>query len=148
MLRRLDERHLPTQATHNLCELDTSRSASEHDQPFGHSLHRGRLVRAPDTIELSQAGNRGDDRVSAIGKDDVVGGVPSVIDLDHSRPGEATAATQQGDPTVGQPLRSFGIGVVRDHEVAPIKRRLHIHLSASSSLACAVHRLPRTQQCL
>ena len=142
----LDERHLPAQTTHDLCELDTGRPASEHDQPSGHGLHPGRLVRAPDAVELSQAGNRGDDRIGAGGQDDMVGGVAHAVDLDHSRPGEATATAQQVDPSVRQPLRSCSVGVVRDHEVAPIKRRLHVDVSLGARLTRAVHRLPGAQQ--
>ncbi len=33
---RLDERHLTAQTSHDLCELDTGRPTSEHDQPSGH----------------------------------------------------------------------------------------------------------------
>ena len=106
-LGRLDEHHLPAQTTHDLCKLDTGRPTSEHDQPSGHGLHPGRLVRAPDAVELSQAGNRGNDRIGAIGKDDVVGGVAHAFDLDHSRPGEATAyraaSRSLGPPATSQP---------------------------------------------
>ncbi len=90
----LHERHLPAQTTHDLSKLDTGRSSSEHDQPSGHRLHPGRLVRAPDAVELSQAGNRGDDRIGTGRQDYVVGGVTHVFDLDHSRPGEATGPAQ------------------------------------------------------
>ena len=105
VLGRLDERHLAAQTTHDLCELDTGRPASEHEQPSGHGLHPGRLVRAPDAVELSQAGNRRDDRIGAIGKHDVLGGVAHAVDLDHSRPGEATATAQQGR-SLGPPATS------------------------------------------
>jgi hypothetical protein len=74
-LGRLDDRHLAAQTTHDLCELDTGRPTSEHDQPSGHGLHPGRLVGAPDAVELSQAGHGRDDRIGAVGQDDVVGGV-------------------------------------------------------------------------
>jgi hypothetical protein len=142
----LDERHLPAETTHDLSKLHTGRPSSEHDQPSGHGLHSGRLVRAPDAVELSQAGNRRNDRIGTIGQDDVVGGVAHAVDLDHSRPGEATATAQQVDPSIRQPLCSRSVGVVRDHEVAPIKRRLHVDFSLGTRLKRAVHRLPRAQQ--
>ena len=148
VLRRLDEHHLPAQTTHDLSKLDAGRPTSQHDQPSGHGLHPGRFVRAPDAVELSQAGDWRDDRIGAIGKDDLVGGVAHAFDLDHSCPGEATATAtaQQRNPSVRQPLRGSGVGVVRDHDVAPIKRRLHLDFGRGGRLTRAVHRLPRAQQ--
>jgi hypothetical protein len=146
VIGRLDEGYLTTQTTHDLCELDSGRPPSEHDQPFGHSRHRGRLVGAPDAVELSQAWDRGDDRIGTSGQDDMIGGVAHAFDLDHSCPGEVAATAQQGDPSVRQPLRSRSVGVVRDHEVAPIKRRLHVDVSLGARLTRALHRLPWAQQ--
>ena len=142
----LDEYHLTAKTTDHLGELDTGRATSEYDQSSRHGLHPGRLVRAPDALELSQAWHRRNERVGAVGKHDVVGRVANAIDLDHPCPGETTVTSHQGDPPVRQPLRSSGIGVVRDQEVAPIKRRLHIHLSGRRGLACVVHGLARTEQ--
>ena len=146
LLARLDERHLATQTTHDLSKLDTSRPTSEHDQPPGDDLHAGRLVRAPDPVELPQTRNRGNDPIGTIGKDDVVRAIAHAIDLNHPCPREAAATAQQGDPPVRQPPCRPAIGVAGDHEVAPIQRRLHIDLSSGARLPRAMHRLPRTQQ--
>ena len=113
-LGAFDERHLSTQAARRLGELDAGRPTSEHEQSSRHGLHPGGLVRAPDALELSEAGNRRYERIGAVGEDDVLGCVTNAVDLDGSGPGEAAAAAQQRDPPVSQPLRSRGIGVVGD----------------------------------
>ena len=43
------------------------------------------LAVRPDAVELAQARDRRDDRVGAVGEDDVLGGVAHAVDLDHAR---------------------------------------------------------------
>ena len=49
-------------------------------------------------------------------------------------------------PLLGQPALLPGVGVVRDHEVAPGERRLDVDLGARRRLARPVHRLAGPQQ--
>jgi hypothetical protein len=59
------------------------------------------------------------------------------------RAGRCRAADRCLDPPASAPA---GIGVVRDHEVAPGKRRLDVDLGARGRLACPTDRLARQQQ--
>ena len=127
-------------------ELDAGRAAAEHHQSLGHGLHPGRLVRSPDAVELCQAGHRGNERVGAVGEDDMLGGVGHAVDLDHPGSGEAAAPAQQRDLVVGQPLGGPGVGVVGDHEVAPLQRGSHVDLGGRRCLASAVHRFAGAKQ--
>jgi hypothetical protein len=74
------------------------------------------------------------------------GGVSHAIDLDHARPDKPAAAVQQVDPLARQPAFLAGVGVVRDHEVPPGKRRPGVDLRAGRRLARGVHRLAGAQQ--
>ena len=55
------------------------------------------------------------------------GGTPSTSTTPV--PARRPVAAQQVDPSVGQPALLAGVGVVRDHEVAPGQRRLHVDLA-------------------
>ena len=61
------------------------------------------LAVRPDAVELAQARDRRHERFGAGRQDDVPGGVPHPVDLDHARPGEPAAAAQQVDAVVLQP---------------------------------------------
>ena len=49
-------------------------------------------------------------------------------------------------PAFGQPALLAGVGVVRDHEVAPGERRLDVDLRGRRRVARGVHRLAGAQQ--
>ena len=106
----------------------------------------GRLAVGPDALELAQARDRRNDRIGAVGQDDVIGGVAHAVDLDHAWAGQSAAAAQQVDAVVGQPALLSGVGVVRDHEVTPRERRLDVDLGARRCLARALHSLAGAQQ--
>ena len=84
VLGPLDKRHLATEATHDLRQLDAGGSAAEHEQPPRDGLHAGRLACAPDAFELAQARDRRNDRIGAGCDDDVLGRVAHTVDLDHA----------------------------------------------------------------
>ncbi len=68
------------------------------------------------------------------------------VDVDHSGPGEFASAAQQVNALVRQPAFLTGVGVVRDHEVAPGKRLAHVHLRAGRGLARLMDSLAGAQQ--
>ena len=103
-----------------------------------------RLVQTP--VELAQARDGRHDRIRAGRHDDVPGGVAHAVDLDHARPGQPAGAAQQVDALARQPALLAGVGVVRDHEVAPGQRRLDVDLRGGRRLARALHRLAGAQQ--
>src|SRR5207244_5071216 len=76
----------------------------------------------------------------------VVAGGAHALDLDGARAGDPASAAQQVDAMIGQPALLPGIGVVRDHEVTPCKRRLDIDLGARGRLSRPMNRLARPQQ--
>ena len=127
----LDEHHLAAEAANGLRHLDADRPAAEHEQPARDGLHAGHLAVGPDAVELAQARHRRDDRVGAGRHDDVLGGVADAVDLDHARPGQPAAAAQQVDAVLGEPALLAGVGVVRDHVVAPGERRRDVDLARS-----------------
>jgi hypothetical protein len=100
-----------------------------------------RLVQTPSSSR--SPGTGGTDWIGAVREDHVVGGVAHAVDLDDTRTGEPASAAQQVDAVIGQPALLSGIGVVRDHEVTPGKRRLDIDLGARGRLARPVDRLAR-----
>ncbi len=131
VLGPVDDRHLAAEAAHGLRHLDADRPAAEDQQPPRDGLHAGHLAVGPDAVELAQARDRRHDRIGAVREHDVVGGVAHAVDLDHPGAGEPAAAAQQVDAVVGEPALLAGVGVVRDHEVAPGERRLDVDLRAS-----------------
>ena len=50
MVGPLHERHRAAAATYHVRQLEPGRPSAEHEQPFGHGLHAGRAVRAPDAL--------------------------------------------------------------------------------------------------
>ncbi len=148
MVASVDQNHLATEPAYGLGHLHADRPAAEDEQSAGHRLHRGGLAVGPHAVELAQPGNRRDDRVGAVREHDMVGGVAYAVDLHGPDAGEPTAAAEQGDVVVGQPLLLAGIGVVGDHEVPPRQRPLDVDLGRRERLAGAVDRFPGTQQCL
>ena len=136
----LDERDLAAEAAHGLRQLDADRAAAEHEQPPRDGLHAGRLAVRPDAVELAQARDRRHERLGAVREHDVLGGVADAVDLDRADAGEPAAAAQQVDAVVGEPALLAGVGVVRDHEVAPGERRRRRRpprCAAASFAACA-----------
>jgi hypothetical protein len=146
VLGHVGDCRLAAQATHGLGHLHADRPTAEHEQATRDGLHARHLAVRPDAIELAESRDGRHDRIGAIRQDDVFGGVAHAVDLDHARPGEPTAAAQQRDPRTRQPALLAGIGVVRDHEVTPGKRRLDVDLRARRRLAGGVYRLPGPQQ--
>ena len=143
---RLDQGHLAAQAAHGLRHLGADRAAAEDEQPPRDGLHAGHLAVGPGPFQLTQPGDGRHHRVGPGRHDHVPGGVPHAVDLDHARPGEPPRPAQQVDALVRQPALLPGVGVVRDHEVTPGKRRRHVDLRAGADLACALHRLAGAQQ--
>ncbi len=142
----LDDHHLAAETADDLRELDPGRPAAEHEQAARHDLHAGRLAGAPDALKLSQPRDRGHEVIRAGRHDDVLGGVPDPVDLDHAGAGQPPRAPQQGDAAAGEPVLLPGVGPVRHHVVAPGQRVLNVDLGGGARLARAVHRLARAQQ--
>src|SRR5262249_25606263 len=140
----LDDRHLPAETADRLRQLYADRPTAQDQQPARDLLHPRRLSIRPDALELAQSGNRWNDRVSAICKDDVLGGVAHALDLDRTGPPEPAAAAEQVDAVVRQPALLAGVGVVRDHEVPPGERGLDIDLRGRSGVAGGLRRLARS----
>ena len=103
-----------------------------------------RFVQIPSSSR--QARNRRHDRIGAGGDDDVLGRIDDAVDLDAAHSGEPAGAADQVDALARQPALLAGVGVVRDHEVAPGQRRLDVDLRARRRLAGRVHGLARAQQ--
>ena len=137
----LDDGDLAAEAAHGLRHLHTDRAAAENQQAPRDRLHAGDLAVGPDALELAQPGDRRHEGIRARGEHDVVGGVAHAVDLDDAHAGEPAAAAKQVDPLVGEPALLTGVGVVRDHGVAPGERRGDIDLGAGRRLARAVHGL-------
>ena len=146
VLGRFDQRHLAAEPANGLRHFDADRPAAEHEQLPRHGLHAGHLAVRPDAVELAQAGNGREHRVGSGGEDDVLGRVTDAVDLDHADSRQPAAAPQQLDTVVCEEAHLAGVGVVRDHEVAPRERRLDVHLRARRRVTGGVHRFARTQQ--
>ena len=69
----------------------------------------------------------------------MLGGAADAVHFDDTRPGQAPSPADQVDAVVGEPALLAGVGVVRDHEVAPRERSLDVDLAgaAASFAACA-----------
>jgi hypothetical protein len=76
----------------------------------------------------------------------VVGGVADAVNFDDAPAGQSAGAAKQVNAGVGQPPLLSGIGVVRDHEVAPAERGLDVHLCGRSRVVRSMRRLTRPQQ--
>ena len=146
VIGHVDDRCLAAEPPHRLRQLNADRPAAQDEQSARDGLHRCRLAAGPDAVQFAEAGNGGDDRIGAVREDDVLGGMTHTVDLDHTWAGEPSGAPQQIDPVVCQPAFLTGVGVVRDHEVAPGERRLDIDLGLRGGVARCVDRLARTQQ--
>ena len=131
VLGALDERDLAAEAADRLGHLDADRAAAEHEQPARDRLHARRLAVRPDALELAQARDRRDDRSAPVARTtwSAVWRTPSTSTTPV--PARRPRAAQQVDAVVGQPALLPGVGVVRDHEVAPGERRLDVDLRAS-----------------
>ena len=77
---------------------------------------------------------------------DMLGGVANAVDFDRAGPGEPAAAAKQVDAVVRQPALLAGVGVVRNHEVAPGQRRRDVDLRRRRRVVGAVRGLARAQQ--
>src|SRR5262249_23640490 len=130
----LDNGRGAAETADGLRDLDPDRAAAEHEEPLRNRLHPGRLTVRPDAVELPEARERRYERVWAVGENDVVGGVRPAVDLDDASPLEAPVAAEQIDPVLGEPALRPGIRVVRDHEVAPRKRLVHVDPRRRSGL--------------
>ena len=85
--------------------------------------------RVPQTPSSSRRpGDRRHERSGAGRHDDVLGGVPDAVDLDHAGAGQAARAAQQVDAPARPATLLAGVGVVRHHVVAPGQRGLHVDL--------------------
>ena len=132
VLGALDERHLAAEAAHGLRHLDADRPAAEDEQPARDGLHAGHLAVGPDAVELAQARDRRHDRIGA-GRERRrarrcgARRRPRPTPVPASRP----LPRSRSMPLLGEPALLAGVGVVRDHEVAPGERRLDVDLGAS-----------------
>ena len=68
-------------------------------------------------------------------------GVADAVDLDHAGPGQPAAAAKEVDAVLGEPTLLAGVGIVRNHEVAPGKHRLDIDLRRPCRVIGAPRRL-------
>src|SRR5207247_9086509 len=93
----LDEGDLAAEAAHGLRHLDADRPAAQDQQAARDGLHAGHLAVGPDAVELAQARDRRNDRVGAVGEDDVLRCVSHAVDLDDAHPGRPPAAANQVD---------------------------------------------------
>ena len=75
-----------------------------------------------------------------------LGGVAYPVDFDHARSGELTVAAQQVDVRARQPTLLTGVGVVRDHVVAPGEGGLDVDFGRRRCVACGRDRLAGTQE--
>ena len=145
-LGHLDDRHLAAKPVYRLGHLHPDRPTAQNEKAAGNGLHRRCLAIAPDAVEFAQARDGRDDRIGAIGQDDVVGRVAHAVDLDDARAGEPAGAAQKADAAIVQPVLLSGIGVVRHHEITIGKRRLDIDLRGCGRLAGSMNCLARAQQ--
>jgi len=76
----------------------------------------------------------------------VFGRVANAVDVDHASSGQPPATAEQVDAMFGERTLLAGVGVVRNHVVAPGKDRLDVDLRRGRRVVGAVHRLPRAQQ--
>jgi hypothetical protein len=76
----------------------------------------------------------------------MLGGMGHAVDVDDSGAGQPAGAAQQVDARVCEPALLAGVGVVRDHEVAPGERSLDVHLGGCRRVARRLNRLAGTQQ--
>ena len=146
MRRALDENHLAAKATNRLRHLDADRPAAEHEKPAGDGLHARHLAVGPDALESLQARHGRDDRLGACRQDHVLGRVANAVDLDHAGSGQPAATAKQVDALLGEPPLLAGVGVVRNHKVAPGKRRRDVDLRGRRRVVGAARGLPRAQQ--
>ena len=142
VLGLLDHHRLAAESPHGLRHLDADRATAQDEQTAGNGLHPGRLAVGPHPVELVHAGDRRHDRVGAVGEHDVGGCVALAADLHDARAGEPAGAAQEIDAVVRQPALLSGVGVVRDHEVAPRERRVHVDLGARRGVERAVTASP------
>jgi len=146
VLAALDERHHAAEAAHGLGHLDADRPPAQDEQASRDGLHASHLTVAPEALELPQPRDGRNERLGAVRDDDLFRGVAHAVDLDHARPGEPAGAAQQVDARTRQPALRACVGVVRDHEVTPGKRRLDVDLRTRRRIARGLHRLARAQQ--
>ena len=142
----LDDRDLAAEAAHGLRQLDADRPAAEHEQPPRHGLHAGRLAVRPDAVELAQPRHGRHERVGAVRQDDVLRGVTAAVDLDGAGARQRAAPPDQVDPVLGEPALLPGVGVVRDHEVAPRERCLDVDRRRRGGVVRGVRRLAGPQE--
>ncbi len=139
---RLNEYHLAAQATNGLRHLYADRPTSEHEQPAGDGFHAGHFTVRPDALEPAQARHGWDDRLRPGRYDHVLGRVANAVDIDHADSRQPTATAEEIDALLGEPALLAGVGVVRNHEVAPGKRRLDIDRAVAAASFARVHGLP------
>ena len=143
MLGHVDHHRLGPESAHGLRHFHPDRPSTQDQQPTRNGLHRGHFAVGPDAVELAKTRDGRNDRVGAVREHHVLGRVAHPVDLDDARAGEPAGAAQQIDPPIGQPALLAGVGVVRDHEVTPGKRRLDVDLGARRRVARPVDRLAR-----
>ena len=146
MLGALNEGHLSAEAAYGLRHLGADRAAAEYQQAPRDGFHAGHLAVGPDAVEVAQAPDGRHDRIRAGRQDHLPGGVAYAVDLHHARPGKPAGPAQQFDALARQPALLPGVGIVRDHEVAPGERRLDLDLRGGRRLACPLHRFAGAQQ--
>ena len=143
---RRDERHFAAETTNSLRHLYADRSGTEHEQSARHGLHAGHFAIRPDPFELTQAGYGRNDRLRTVREDYVLGRVTNAVDFDDAGAGESATAANEVDAVCCEPTLLAGVGVVRNHEVAPRKCSLDVYLRRGSRLVRTVRSFTRTQQ--
>ena len=141
VLGALDERRPRRRGGDGLRHFDADRAAAEHEQAARDRLHAGRLAvasrrpraragraRAARTDRRRSPGRRGR-RCGARRR-------PRRRPAPASRP----LPRRRSMPCVGEPAFLAGVGVVRDHEVAPGERRLDVDLGGRRRVAARLAR--------
>ena len=131
----------PAKPAHDLAHLHSDRPGTQYQQAARDCFHGGRVAAAPDSLQVAQSRDGRDDRIGAVGQDDVIGRVAHAVDVDDTRTGQPAGAAQQVDLVLGQPAHLTGVGVVRDLEVTPGEHRLDVHLGTRGGIVRPVHRL-------
>ena len=76
----------------------------------------------------------------------MIGAVSDAVHFDDTRASQTASATNQVDAVVGQPALLAGVGIIRDHEVAPRERSIDVDLRRCGRVVRGLRRLAGAQQ--
>ena len=127
----LHERHLSAQAAHGLGQLDPDGPPPSTRRRLGTAVHRRHLAVGPDAVQVPQPGDRCTTRRDPVATTTCVAVLADAVHLDHARAGQAAGPLSRSMPLPCEPGLLPGVGVPRDHEVAPGERLLDVDLMRS-----------------